>query len=217
MTCQEHNVKLKVNLNPWLLSVTVVHLCNVSRTVAGNPIHYNPIKNQRIHFLLSTVCHSCKTWACCHHTWARREIHFSTNLRPVALPPPPGYSSLFTSSRTAPNTTPPTALPLNNNPHGFEHPSAFTRHPQSPACRRQRNQTHSPGRFIFSRERQVFGPHLFDRPASHFTTWAQGHRGWQVKPSLLMSLQLQGSSRPCIRLDSSKTWWQLVKSEEWSS
>lgn len=151
-------------------------------------------KNRQHYFLVCTVWDQCNSCACRQHVWPQVwETHFSTNLRLVALPSPPRYSSLFTSSCTAQSTPPPTALPLNNTPHGFEHPSASTGHSQSrsPAFRRQQSQTNSHEGFLYpaqSSEEQVLDQICFQQAGGRLASpaRAQGHGGWQVNPFLLM-------------------------------
>lgn len=183
-----------------------MHLWYVFSTVTGNKILYRPI----------VQCHSC---ACHPPVWPQCETHFSTNLPLVALPSPLRYSSIFTSSCTAQSIPPPTArthaLPLNNTPHSFEHPSASTAHSQSqsPAFRRQQNQTNSHKGFLLqsaqSREQQLLDHIYFNRRTSRFLARAQGHSGWQVNIFLLMHRQSEGSTRPQDRFD---ICWQGISS-----
>lgn len=112
------------------------------------------------------------------HVWAQCEAHFSTNLRLVALPSPPCYSSPFTSSCTAQSTPPPIPLII---PHLA---LSIHLHPQdAPSLSHQLSgRSRITGFFshlIQSRNRLVLD---HTRRTSRFSTGAQGYSDRQVKP-----------------------------------
>lgn len=176
-------------------------------------IHYKLNKN---HQLFSCQRLQSERWACCHQLLLLREIHFSTNLWLVALPPPSGYSSLFTSS-----CTPPTHHHRRHPPH---FPLIITRSALSIHLPKQKKPSldtlclsHQlaggsqikralPGDLIFSRIQEAASLYHIYLPARG-SQWASGQSCWQVNPSSSLFVSVQPRVSPDHRSDLPSLWF----------